>query len=139
MNVEPYLMFDGRCEEAIEFYGKAIGAKVQMMMRYKDSPDPCPPGMLPPGSENKVMHATLTIGNSLVMCSDGDCKGKPMFKGISLSLNAPNEADCKRYFAALSEGGKVHMPLMKTFFSPSFGMVEDRFGVSWMVLVYSAQ
>ena len=135
MQVQPYLFFDGRCEEAIEFYKRAIGAKVEMLMRIKDSPEPAQPGMWPPGSENKVMHAAMHIGETTVMASDGRCQGKPNFQGFSLSLNAASEADAKRLFAALGEGGQVQMPLGKTFFSPCFGMVADRFGVSWMVIV----
>ena len=135
MLVEPYLFFDGRCEEAIEFYKRAVGANVAMLVRFKDSPDPPPPGMVPPGSENKVMHATLTIGESTVMASDGECGGKPSFQGFSLSLTVANEAEANRAFAALVDGGTVRMPLTKTFFSPRFGMLTDRFGVGWMVNV----
>jgi len=135
MQVQPYLFFDGRCEEAIEFYRKALGAEVVMLMRYKDSPEPPQPGMVPPGAENKVMHASLRIGDATVMASDGHCKGQPSFSGFSLSLTVANEADAERRFAALADGGQVQMPLTKTFFSPRFGMVADRFGVSWMVLV----
>ena len=136
MKIEPYLFFDGRCEEAIQFYGRTLGAKVEMLMRYKDSPEPPPPGMVPPGSENKVMHASITIGDSRVMASDGGCQGKPDFKGFSLSITVANEAEADRVFAALSDGGTVQMPLGKTFFSPKFGMVSDKFGVGWMVIVY---
>lgn len=135
MQVQPYLFFDGRAEEAIEFYKSRLGAKVEMLMRFKDSPEPPQPGMVPPGSDNKVMHACLRIGDTAVMGSDGNCAGKPSFQGFSLSLNAKDEAEAKRLFAALGDGGQVQMPLAKTFFSPSFGMVADRFGVSWMVVV----
>jgi PhnB protein len=135
MRVEPYLFFDGRCEEAIEFYRKALDAEVTMLMRYKESPEPPPPGMLPPGSENKVMHSNLRIGETMVMASDGNCQGKPSFQGFSLSVTAPNPAEAERMFAALADGGQVQMPLGKTFFSPCFGMVADRFGVSWMIIV----
>lgn len=135
MQIQPYLFFDGRCEEAIEFYRKALGAEVEMLMRYKDSPEPPPPGMVPPGSENKVMHAALRIGDSTVMASDGNCGQQPHFDGFSLSLAAPDEAKAKRLFEALADGGQVRMPLGKTFFSPCFGMVADRFGVGWMVIV----
>ena len=135
MRVEPYLFFDGRCEEAIELYRKVLGAEVTMLMRYKESPEPPPPGMVPPGSENKVMHSNLRIGETMVMASDGNCQGKPSFQGFSLSVTAPNEAEAKRMFAALADGGQVQMPLAKTFFSPRFGMVADRFGVSWMIIV----
>jgi PhnB protein len=135
MRVEPYLFFDGRCEEAIEFYRKALGAEVTMLMRYKESPEPAPPGMVPPGSENKVMHSNLRIGETMVMASDGNCQGKPSFQGFSLSVTAPNAAEAERMFTALADGGQVQMPLAKTFFSPRFGMVADRFGVSWMIIV----
>ena len=135
MQVQPYLFFDGRCEEAIEFYRRVLRAEVTMLMRFKDSPEPHPPGMVPPGSENKIMHASLRIGAATVMASDGQCQGKPSFQGFSLSLDAANEAEAERLFAALSEGGQVQQPLTKTFFSPCFGMVADRFGVGWMVIV----
>jgi PhnB protein len=135
MQIEPYLFFDGRCEEAVEFYKKAVGAKVEMMMRFKDSPEKPQPGMMPPGSENKIMHTTLTIGGSKIMASDGHCSGKANFQGFSLSITAKNEAEAKRLFTALAEGGEVRMPLAKTFFSPSFGMLADKFGLGWMVIV----
>ena len=135
MNVQPYLFFDGRCEEAIEFYRGAVGAEVTMLMRIKDSPEPQNHGTVPPGSENKVLHASLRIGNSVVSVSDGHCLGKPIFQGFGLSLTVRDEAEAGRRFAALSDGGQVQMPLAKTFFSPAFGMVADRFGVMWMVYV----
>ena len=135
MLVQPYLFFEGRCEEAVEFYRRALGAEVEMLMRMKDSPEPHQPGMVPPGSENKVMHVSFRIGDTKLMASDGMCTGKPSFQGFSLSITAKDAAEADRFFAALSEGGKVHMPLGKTFYSPRFGMVADRFGVSWMVIV----
>lgn len=135
MLVQPYLTFNGRCEEAIEFYRKAVGAEPVMVMRFKESPEPPPPGMVPPGSENKIMHASLRIGDSTVMATDGGCQGNETFQGFSLSLTASSEAEAERVFAALSEGGQVRMPLAKTFFSPRFGMLADRFGVGWMVIV----
>jgi PhnB protein len=135
MQIQPYLFFDGRCEEAVEYYRKALGAEVTMLMRYKDSPEPPQPGMVPPGSENKVMHSSFRIGETTVMASDGRCQGKPSFQGFSLSLTVPNVAEANAKFAALADGGKVQMPLAKTFFSPRFGMVADRFGVSWMIIV----
>jgi PhnB protein len=134
IQVQPYLFFDGRCEEAIEFYRKTLGAEVGMMMRWKDSPEPCPEGAIPPGSENKVMHAAIKIGDALVMASDGRCTGAPNFQGFSLSLDATDDAHAKRLFDALSDGGQVQAPLTKTFFASSFGMVADKFGVSWMVI-----
>ena len=135
MRIESYLFFNGRCEEAIEFYKKVLGAEVQLLMRNKESPEPHAPGMLPPGSENKVMHATLRVGSSNLMVSDGRCDGKPEFKGFTLSLDAATEAKAERLFSALADGGTVQMPLAKTFWSPKFGMVADRFGVGWMVSV----
>lgn len=135
MPIQPYLFFQGRCEEAINFYRKALGAEVQMLMRFKESPEPAPEGCLPPGSEEKVMHACLRIGDAEIMASDGNCAGTQAFQGFSLSITAADEADCERKFNALSEGGTVQMPLGKTFFAKSFGMVADRFGVGWMVIV----
>ena len=135
MHIQPYLSFEGRCEEALEFYKKALGAEVQMLMRMKDSPEPPPPGMVPPGSENKIMHVAFRIGETTVMASDGGCQGKPTFGGITLALTAADEAEADRLFAALAEGGQVRMPIGKTFFSPRFGMVADRFGVPWMIVV----
>lgn len=135
MKVEPYLFFEGRCAEAVEFYRRALGAEVTMLMRYKESPEPPPPGMVPPGSENKVMHASFRIGDTTVMASDGGCSGKTAFGGFSLSIGAPDAATADRLFNALADGGQISMPLGKTFFSPRFGMVTDRFGVGWMVIV----
>lgn len=132
--IEPYLFFGGRCEEAIAFYRAALGAEVEMLMHFKDSPDPTPPGMLQPGFENKVMHASLRIGGCRVMVSDG-CGPSSGFAGFSLSVALPTEAEAAKAFAALSEGGNVTMPLGKTFWSPCFGMVADRFGVGWMVTI----
>jgi PhnB protein len=135
MQVQPYLNFDGRCEEAVEFYRKAIGAEVEMLMRFKDSPEPPAVGMVAPGSENKVLHTSFRIGNSTVLASDCHAGGKPNFEGFSLSITVPKEAEADRVFNALADGGKVQMPLAKTFFSPRFGMVVDRFGVSWIIYV----
>jgi PhnB protein len=132
MAIEPYLFFNGCCEEAIEFYKKAVGAEVSMLMRYKESPEPPPPGMVPPGWDDKIMHTSLRIGDANLMASDG-CSEGPAFKGFSLSLTVANEAEAGRIFGALAEGGQVQMPLGKTFWSPCFGMVTDRFGVGWMV------
>jgi PhnB protein len=135
MQVQPYLFFDGRCEEALEFYRGALGAEVTMLMRFKDSPEPHQPGMVPPGSEDRVMHASLRIGDTTVLASDGRCLGQPSFQGFSLSLTVPDDGEAERTFASLADRGKVQMPLTKTFFSSRFGMVADRFGVSWMVYV----
>ena len=133
--VQPYLFFNGNCEQAVEFYRKALGAKIEMMMRFKESPEPPPPGMVPPGFENKIMHASFSIGETTLMASDGCAAEKANFQGFSLSLSVPSEAEADRVFAALADGGKVGMPLAKTFWSPRFGMLEDRFGVGWMVSV----
>ena len=133
LQVQPYLFFNGRCEEAVEFYQRALGAEVKMLARYKDSPEPPPPGRLPPGSENKIMHAGFRIGATTIMASDGCDEGEPKFEGFSLTLTVPDADAAERAFTALAEGGKVGMPLTKTFYSPRFGMVTDRFGVSWMV------
>lgn len=135
MHVQAYLFFDGRAEEAVEFYRSAIGATDIQLMRYKDSPEPAQPGMVPPGSENKVMHSSFRVGDTTIMASDGHCKGTPKFEGFSLTIDAKDPAEAERLFNALGKGGKVQMPLTKTFFSPAFGMVADRFGVSWMVIV----
>jgi PhnB protein len=136
MQVQPYLFFDGRCEEAIEFYRRTLGAEVQMLMRFKDAPqDACPQGGFAPGTENKVMHGSLQIGSATVLVSDGRNTGKPNFQGFGLALDVASDADAKRTFDALSDGGQVQAPLSKTFFASSFGMVVDRFGVLWMVLV----
>ena len=132
MQVQPYLFLDGRCEEAVEFYRSKLGAKVEMLMRFKESPAP---DQNPPGSENKVMHGSLRIGDTTVLVSDGRCLGQPNFQGFALSLTAANDGEASRLFSALSDGGQVQMPLGKTFFASSFGMVADRFGVSWMVYV----
>jgi PhnB protein len=132
--VQPYLFFGGRCEEALEFYRTALGAEVDFLMRYHESPEPLPPGGLPPGFDNKVMHATFHIGGTTLMASDGSEAGAS-FSGFSLSLAVPTEAEANRAFAALAGGGEVKMPLGKTFWSPCFGMVKDRFGLGWMVSV----
>jgi PhnB protein len=136
MQVQPYLNFNGHCEEALAFYGKVLGAKTERLMRFKDSPDP---SMVSPGSENKVMHSSFRVGDAVVLASDGRCQGETNFQGISLTLTVADEAEAERRFRALSDGGQVQMPLTKTFFSPRFGMVADRFGVTWMVLVESQQ
>jgi PhnB protein len=130
--IEPYLFFQGRCEEAIKFYQKALGAELQMVMRYKESPEPPPPGMVPANWGEKIMHSSLRIGETVVMASDG-CGETGKFEGFKLSISVNTEAEAQKIFAALSESGKVEMPLTKTFWSPCFGMLEDKFGVGWMV------
>jgi len=132
-HIDPYLYFDGRCEEAIEFYRKAIGAEVQMMMRFSEAPPPPDQGAMPPG--DKIMHAAVRIGDSVIFASDGFARGQASFAGITLSLSLATDAEAKRAFDALAEGGEVRQALGKTFFASSFGMLADRFGVPWMVLV----
>jgi PhnB protein len=132
MQVQPYLSFEGRCDEAVEFYRTALGAEVEMLMRFKDSPDQ---SMITAESAEKVMHVCMRIGDSLIMASDGRCTGKMGFTGISLALTVSDDAEADQRFSALMEGGQVTMPLMKTFFSSKFGMVVDKFGVQWMILV----
>ena len=132
--VQPYLFFSGRCEEALEFYKNAIGAKIGMMLRFAESPDQPPEGALAEGFENKIMHADFTVGNLTVMASDG-CQPGSSFDGFRLSLLLRAESDVDRVFEALADGGKVDMPLGKTFWSPRFGMVTDRFGIGWMVML----
>lgn len=137
--MQVYLFFDGRCEEAITFYREAVGAETTALMRFKESPEPCQEGSMPPGFEEKVMHAEIRIGDTTVMASDGRCKGQPSFQGFSLVLNAADDTEAEKLFNALGDGGQVQMPLARTFFASSFGMVADRFGVSWMVIVPSRQ
>ena len=130
--VQPYLFLEGRCDEALSFYKKALNAEVTMLMRYKESPDP---GMCAPGMEDKVMHAAFRVGDTELFASDGHAQGKPTFQGFALSIAVPDEASADRLFKGLEDGGQVVMPLTKTFYSPRFGMVTDRFGVMWMVIV----
>jgi PhnB protein len=132
MQVQPYVFFDGRADEAIEFYKKAAGAKLKMLMRFKDAPDQ---SMVVPGSAEKVMHAAVDIGDSTVLISDGRCTGEMKFEGFSLVISAPSETEAEKLFGALSDGGKVGMPLAKTFFAKRFGMLNDKFGVAWMIIV----
>lgn len=131
MQITPYLNFGGRCEEAIDFYKKALGAEVNMMMRFGEAPDK---SMMTPGTENKIMHVAMKIGDNELMASDGRMEGKTEFKGIALALSAKTEAEAERMFKALADGGQVHLQLTETFFSPSFGMLADKFGVSWMIM-----
>ncbi|HXW42149.1 MAG TPA: VOC family protein [Xanthobacteraceae bacterium] len=132
MQVQPYLFFDGRCDEALEFYKDKLGAKVGMLMRFKDAPDQ---SMVAPGAREKVMHAQVQIGDTTVLASDGRCLGRPNFQGFALTISANSEAEAETTFAALADGGQVTMPMAKTFFSPKFGMCADKFGIGWMVLV----
>ncbi len=135
MNIQPYLYFNGRCEEAVEFYRHTLGAQVEMIMRMSDSPEPHPPGAIPSGAENNVMHAALKIGDSVLLVSDGSAAAPASFAGFNLSLQVPDAAAADRVYAALADGGTVQMPLGKTFWSPCFGIVKDRFGVAWMINV----
>ena len=133
MQVQPYLNFDGRCEEALSFYHRALGAEVTSLMRWKEMPNP-EPGMMQPGNEDKIMHLSFRVGDATLYASDGRCQGKPNFQGISLTFEAKSDDEAERVFAALGDGGKVQMPMTKTFFASRFGMLADRFGVSWMVM-----
>jgi PhnB protein len=138
MQVQSYMSFGGRCEEAIGFYKQALGAEVEMMMRFKDHPEPIPP-QIGPETYDKVMHAQFKVGDTVVMATDGNCQGSEGFKGISLALSVATPADAEKRFKALSDGGNVQMPLTPTFFSPCFGMVADKFGVTWMVMAEPAE
>jgi len=133
-HIQPYLFFGGRCQEALDFYRTALGAQVETVMHFNESPDPVPSGMLQPGFENKVMHAAFRISGTTILASDG-CDDKSSFSGFSLALSASTEAEVDRMFAALSDGGHVQMPLAKTFWSARYGMLTDRFGINWMVMV----
>lgn len=139
MLIQPYLFFDGRCEEALDFYRRRLNAEVTMLLRYKESPDPPQPGMVPAGCGDKIMHSSFRVGDTTVMASDGRCQGQPVFQGFSLALSVADETQADRLFAALADGGQVQMPLGRTFFSPRFAMVADRFGVSWMVIAGSPE
>ena len=132
MKVQPYVFFDGKCDEALEFYKRALGAKVTALMRWKEAPDK---SMITPGQENKVMHSEFQVGETVILASDGRGTGKPSFQGFALTITADSDADAKRMFNALGDGGQVQMPLEKTFFASLFGMVADKFGVGWMVMV----
>jgi PhnB protein len=139
MQTQVYLFFDGRTDEALAFYKKTLGIEVEMLMRFKDAPGdpnaPADPNCQPPANMNAVMHSCFKLGDQRVMASDGHCGGKPEFKGFALSLAVKSEGEADKLFAALSDGGQVTQPLIKTFFSPKFGMLADKFGVNWMVLV----
>ena len=139
MQTQIYLFFDGRTDEALDFYKKTLGIEVEMLMRFKDAPGdpnaPADPNCRPPANMNAVMHSCFKLGDQRVMASDGHCGGKPEFKGFALSLAVKTEAEADKLFAALSEGGQVQQPMIQTFFSPKFGMLADKFGVNWMVLV----
>ena len=136
MKVQPYVFFDGKCDEALEFYKRALGANVTALMRWKEAPDKA---MITPGHENKVMHSEFQVGETVILASDGRGTGKPSFQGFALTITADNEADAKRMFNALGDGGQVQMPLEKTFWAERFGMVVDRFGVPWMINCEGAQ
>lgn len=134
MSLQPYLFFDGLCEEAINFYRSAVGAEVQMLMRIKDAPEPPQPGTCPPAAGEKILHAAFKVGDALILASDGECKGKPDFRGFSLALSFTDPGAVERAFAGLAAGGQITMPLARTFFSDRFGMLVDRFGVHWMLM-----
>lgn len=140
MKVQSYLSFEGRCDEAIAFYKRALGAEVVQLMRYSDAPE-MPAGEAEAGcaggmpAADKVMHSVLRIGETELMASDGRCSGQAEFKGIMLALSASTDAEARQWFGALSDGGQVMQPLTPTFFSSSFGMLTDRFGIGWMLVV----
>lgn len=135
MHINPYLIFNGRCDEALDFYGAKVGAKIEQLMRFKDNPDNPPPDKVPPGSADKVMHAAMKIGDSDIFLADGwEYGGQPKFDGFALTISVPDAAEADRVFNALLDGGKVTMPIGKTFFSSRFGMLQDKFGVGWMVI-----
>ncbi|HKP23554.1 MAG TPA: VOC family protein [Dongiaceae bacterium] len=135
MKVQPYVFFDGKCEEALEFYKRAVGAKVNMLMRFGEAPDQ---SQIKPESRNKVMHAAVHVGETEILASDGHCLGAPAFQGFALTINAANSAEALKLFTGIAEGGKIQMPLDKTFFAASFGIAVDKFGVSWMVIADKA-
>ncbi|HEY4310056.1 MAG TPA: VOC family protein [Pirellulales bacterium] len=135
MHVQPYLFLDGRTEEALKFYESALGATIERLLRFKDSTEPPQPGMVPPGCEDKIMHAQFKVGDTLIMASDGRCTGEQVIQGVALTITTDSDTEAEKVFSALGAGGQVQMPLTKTFFSSRFGMLADRFGVSWMVLV----
>ena len=137
MQIQPYLDFDGRCEEALGFYAETLGAEVTMLMRIEESPEPPPDGMIAPGSGKKIMHSEVKIGDSTIMATDGYCGGEPKFAGVTLSITVPDAETGERVFEALAEGGEIKMPFGETFWSPGFGMLDDRFGVAWMVNTFS--
>ncbi|HMP51214.1 MAG TPA: VOC family protein [Candidatus Melainabacteria bacterium] len=134
LEIEPYLFFGGKCEEALAFYSDVLGAETLFKMRFSESPDPLPEGMIADGFEDKIMHSTFRVKDTTIMASDG-CGPEARFEGFSLAINLDDEAEAKRIFEGLSKGGKVDMPLSKTFWSPCYGMLTDRFGVAWMVMV----
>lgn len=131
MHVNAYLIFEGKCEQALEFYKSKLGAEVTTLMRFKDAPDQ---SQVKPESRDKVMHAEFTVGETKILASDGYCKGAPKFDGFSLTIQCGNDAEAERLFKAIGDGGKVTMPLEKTFFASRFGMATDKFGVGWMVI-----
>ena len=132
--ITPYLFFSGRCDEALDFYKNGLGAKIETIMRFSESPEATPPGMLQAGFENKVMHASFFVGGVRMMASDG-CDDKSKFDGFRLAIGVPTEAEAHKAFNALSDGGRIEMPLTKTFWSPCYGMATDKFNVGWMVMV----
>ena len=135
MKVQPYVFFDGKCDEALQFYQRALGAKVNALMRFSEAPDQ---SQVKPESKNKVMHAAFQVGETEILASDGYCLGAPAFQGFALTIHAADSAEALKLFTAIAEGGKIQMPLDKTFFAASFGMAVDKFGVNWMVIAEKA-
>ena len=137
MKVQAYISFGGRCEEALEFYKKSVGAEVTSLMRWKESPDAAMKP--PPGFEEKIMNTAFRIGETQLMADDGMSSRQTEIKGMSLVIEVADDAEAKRVFTALGEGGTVTMPLMKTFWTSSFGVLNDKFGVPWMVNVQDSK
>ena len=130
MNLNPYLMFDGTCRAAFEFYADALGGTVTMMMTHADSPVQ---DQTPPEWRDRIMHARLTVGDIVLMGSDSPPGRHQAMQGFSVSLNVDCAADAERIFHALAEGGTVGMPMQQTFWAVKFGMAVDRFGTPWIV------
>ncbi|MCB1852433.1 MAG: VOC family protein [Gammaproteobacteria bacterium] len=132
--VNNYLFFSGRCEEALDYYCRHLGARIELLFRFGDSPEPIPEGAIPPDFDNKVMHAEFTLGDTRLFASDG-CSINGPVGGFSLALTLTVEEAVRRAFTALADGGSIVMPLEPTFWSPLYGQVNDRFGISWMVMM----
>jgi len=137
MDVQTTLNFYGRTEEAVAFYGRAVDAETLFLLRFRDRPDYA---QSRPGLEDKIFHATLRLGATLVMASDCGCEHSPSeaaFAGFSLALRVETPEKAERFFNALSEGGQVQIPMRETFFATRYGIVVDRFGLSWKIMIES--
>ena len=133
MDVQPYLSFEGRAQEALDFYKSAVGATVDVIMHFKDAP-PEVQAQMSPDSREKIMHAAFRLGDTQLFASDGRCTGKASFSGVSLTINAASNEEAEKLFGALGKGGQVTMPMSETFFAYRFGILADKFGVNWMIL-----